>query len=598
MKEYQNNVLIQLGFICIFTLNANIVCGNSPIVNISNGTLHGKIMPTRLGRGLNAFLGIPYAAPPIGELRFKPPQPPLAWNGVLDATTNAEICTQRNIYVYQEEIVGNEDCLYLNVYTPCIQCTEDSDHDPEQQQKAFARFPVMIWFHGGGWIAGAGHSEYYGPKFLLDFDLVLVTVNYRLGPLGFLSTEDLECPGNLGLKDQQQAMRWVHENIVYFSGDPNRVTLFGESAGGASVHYHMVSPLSAGLFHRGISQSGNFYNPWTLASPGIAKMRAMTLGKNLGCSIENSKELIECLRTKSAEEIIGIDHLFKKFGYCPMIPFRPVIEPEHPGAFLTEDPLISIREGRLLDIPWMTGVTSDEGALKVANIYGRENSVKELDNNFNKIALMSLFYNERYNVASENLQNEISASIRNFYFGYGSINHTEDSRFKVIEMYSDSWFNHGTHEAVQEFIINQTSPLFYYYFAYRGSVSFSRIFGDPVKDYGVSHADDLQYLFPVGEQLFPDVALSEKDEEMINLMTYLWYNFANSGNPTPKVTNVVPLKWKPVKTNNAPEYLRIEDSKKITMNHSLLSQRMTFWDSLTHRLKFHGSTFRHLKDEL
>lgn len=96
-------------------------------------------------------------------------------------------------------------------------------------------------------------------------------------------------------------------------------------------------------------------------------------------------------------------------------------------------------------------------------------------------------------------------------------------------MYSDSWFNYGTHEAVQDFIITQTSPIFYYYFAYRGSVSFTTIFGDPVNDYGVSHADDLQYLFPVGEQLFPNTPLSEKDEEMINVMTYLWYNFANSG---------------------------------------------------------------------
>lgn len=96
-------------------------------------------------------------------------------------------------------------------------------------------------------------------------------------------------------------------------------------------------------------------------------------------------------------------------------------------------------------------------------------------------------------------------------------------------MYSDSWFNHGTHEAVQDFIVNQTSPVFYYYFAYKGSVSFSSIFGDSVKDYGVTHADDLQYLFPVGEQLFPNVILSKKDNEMIDIMTYLWYNFANSG---------------------------------------------------------------------
>ncbi|KAL0099083.1 hypothetical protein PUN28_020261 [Cardiocondyla obscurior] len=558
-------------------------------------------MSTRLGRNLYAFLGIPYAAPPIGELRFKSPQPPVTWTGARDATKNAEICTQRNIYVYQEDIVGSEDCLYLNVYTPCIQCSEgeNSDYGTEQRQReTTARFPVMIWFHGGGWLAGAGHSEYYGPKFLLDHDLVLVTLNYRLGPLGFLSTEDLECPGNYGLKDQLQAMRWVQENIVYFNGDPNRVTLFGESAGGASVHYHMVSPLSAGLFHRGISQSGNFYNPWTLTSPGFAKIKAKTVGEHLGCNSDNSKELIECLRKKSAKEIIGSDQLFQKFGYCPMIPFRPVIEPEHSSAFLTEDPTISVSEGRLRDIPWMTGITSDEGALKVAGIYGRENSVKALDNDFNKIAPVSLFYDERYNVSSENMQNIISTSIRTFYFGYNSIDHTDNSRSKVVDMYSDSWFNHGTHEAVQDFIVNQTSPVFYYYFAYRGSVSFSMIFGDPIKDYGVSHADDLQYLFPVGEQLFPNVPLSEQDEDMITVLTSLWYNFANSGNPTPKITKMVPLKWKPVKTSNAPEYLRIENPYKITMDHSLLAQRMTFWDSLTRQLKFYTNTIGRLKDEL
>jgi len=116
-----------------------------------------------------------------GTISPQPPQPPIAWNDILDATTNAEICTQRNIYVNQKEIVGSEDCLYLNVYTPCIHCTKEhpnSDNDTERQ-KASARFPVMIWFHGGGWLAGAGHSEYYGPKYLMDFDLVLVTINYR-----------------------------------------------------------------------------------------------------------------------------------------------------------------------------------------------------------------------------------------------------------------------------------------------------------------------------------------------------------------------------------------------------------------------------------
>lgn len=551
-------------------------------------------MRTRLGRDIHAFLGIPYAAPPIKELRFQPPQPAAAWNGVRAAVENAEICTQRNIYTYQEEIVGSEDCLYLNVYTPRL------PHFGAPLSIDSHRYPVMIWFHGGGWVTGAGHSEFYGPKFLLDHDLVLVTVNFRLGPLGFLSTEDLECPGNFGLKDQQQAMRWVQENIVSFGGDPNRVTLFGESAGGASAHYHMVSPLSKGLFHRAISQSGNFYNPWTLTPPRSARKKAMIMGRNLGCNTENSAELIKCLRTKTDTEIIGTDRLFQHYGYCPMIPFKPVIEPKHVGALLTEDPLISVRQGRLADIPWMTGITSEEGTLKVAGIYGRDQNehVKKLNNDFHNVAPLSLFYEERYDLRDTQFRDEMSTNIREFYFGNKDIDQSEETRFKVIDMYSDAWFNHGTHEAVQEFIANQTSPIYYYYFTYRGSASFSTIFGDTEKNYGVSHADELQYLFPVGEQLFKDTELSNEDHKIIDIMTQLWYNFANSGNPTPKVTKLIPLKWKPVKTSSSPEYLYIGNSTKIIMDSNLLSKRMTFWDELTHRMKFHGADIRNFKDEL
>ncbi|XP_072760700.1 carboxylic ester hydrolase isoform X2 [Anoplolepis gracilipes] len=589
MWRVRDNILIQLGFVCLFVLNAYTACSLS-IATVRNGTLIGATMRTRLGRDIYAFLGIPYAMPPIGELRFQPPQPPIAWNGVRAATENAEICTQRNIYTYQEEIVGNEDCLYLNVYTPRM---------PYSEVPSFIahRYPVMIWFHGGGWLTGAGHSKFYGSKFLLDHDLVLVTVNYRLGPLGFLSTEDLACPGNLGLKDQQQAMRWVQENIVSFSGDPNKVTLFGESAGGASVHYHMINPLSKGLFHRGISQSGNFYNPWTLTPPGSAKEKAIILGKHLRCNTDNSAELIKCLRTRDAKEIIGTDRLFQRFGYCPMIPFKPVIEPKHVGAFLTEDPLISARQGHLADIPWMTGTTSEEGSLKVPGIYGRDQGehVKKLNSDFHNVAPLSLLYEVRYDLRDTQFRDEICTNIRKFYFGNKDIDQSDESRFKVIEMYSDAWFNHGTHEAIQDFIANQTSPIYHYHFAYRGSMSFSTIFGDPDRDYGVSHADDLQYLFPVGEQLFNN-KLSKEDHKIISIMTKLWYNFANSGNPTSKITKLIPLKWKPVKTNDSPEYLYIGNSTTIIMKNNLLLERMTFWNELTHRMKFHD--FKNIKDEL
>ncbi|XP_067207617.1 carboxylic ester hydrolase isoform X2 [Linepithema humile] len=583
MWKYRNSLFIQLCCICLFAFNAN----GAPVVTISNGTLVGTIMYTRLGREINTYRSIPYAAPPVGELRFKPPQPASAWNGILQAVQDAQECTQRNVFLYMEDIIGDEDCLYLNVYTPSF--TES----PEKS--TFARYPVMFYVHGGGFLGGGSHSAFHGPRFLLDQDIILVTVNYRLGPLGFLSTEDLECPGNLGLKDQQQALRWVQENIAHFGGDPNRVTIFGNSAGGASVHYHMVSPLSEGLFHRGISQSGTFYCPWTLTPPGTAKKNAKILGSHLNCKTQDSKEFIECLRTKTAKEIIGTDHIFQQFGYCPLIPFRPVIEPKHPGAFITEDPVISVREGRLADVPWMTGITSEEGSLKVPGIYGG-NLVKRLNDDFINIAPISLLFQEKYRLHDKKVTDEISSTIRKYYFGHDDIDESDKARFNAINMYSDAWFSHCAHTAVRDFIVNQTSPLYYYYFAYRGSASLSSIFGDSNKNYGVAHADELQYLFPQ-DFLFKDLKLTEDDNKMVDILTTMWYNFAKSGNPTPKITKLIPLKWKPVKTNDSPEYLHIK-SKGIFVENNLLSDRMTFWDTLADRMIAIGEISKTSKDEL
>lgn len=538
------------------------------MVQIKNGTLLGIYMTSRTGRKFASFRGIPYALPPIGELRFKPPKEMTSWQGARDAREDASICTQRNIYTHQEEIVGVEDCLYLNVYTPKVPKTKE-EKNPNKS------FPVMIWFHGGGWVTGTGHSLFYGPKFLLDHDLVFVTVNYRLGPLGFISTNDLVSPGNYGLKDQAQAIRWVHENIAAFGGDPNRVTIFGESAGGASSHYHMMSSLSRGLFHRAISQSGTAHCPWTLTRPGAAEAKAKKLGELLNCPTDNSKALIDCLRTKDAVDIIGTDRAFQTFGYCPMIPFRPVIEPEHPGAFITEDPFVATKAGHLVDIPWMTGVTSEEGSLKVPSIYSPSNTelLKRLNDDFSNVAPVTLLYGE---TCPKHLQDKISDSIKEFYFGHNPIDNS--TRFSVIDMYSDAWFTHGARTAIRDYIEQQSSPLYYYYLSYKGSTSFSRIFGDPYQDYGVSHGDDLQYLFPVGEQLFPEIPLSKEDHKTIDVMTTLWYNFAKTGNPTPEITKVITAKWKPVKTE-ALEYYHIGNSK-LTMSSDLHAKRREFWDSL------------------
>ncbi|KAG8035023.1 hypothetical protein G9C98_005445 [Cotesia typhae] len=581
-----NIQLVTAVFYCTIYLNGFFSVA-SPIVKVKNGTLEGSLMKTRRGREFLSFRGIPYALPPIGDLRFEPPKPTTIWSGIKSAKKDAPICTQRNIYTHDDNIVGQEDCLYLNVYTPKL---------PTKEMKEVGiNYPVMIWFHGGGWVTGAGHSDFYNPKFLLDHDVVLVTVNFRLGPLGFLSTEDMVSPGNQGMKDQAQSIRWVNENIASFGGDPNRVTIFGESAGGASTHYHMISPLSRGLIHRGISQSGTALCPWVLTRPGEAKDKSKRLGELLKCPTDNSAQLIACLRKKKAVDIIATDRAYQIFDYDPMIPFKPIVEPNHPGAFLNEEPAESLKNGNMADIPWITGFNSEEGTLKVAGLYGLKEKgyVKQLNKNFVELAAITLLYEH---TCPKESHKDVAQKIRKFYLGDKSID--ESTKFQVIDMYSDAWFNVGADMAVRDHLNALSSPVYYYYLTYKGSSSFSRIFGAPQGDYGVSHADELQYLFPVGEQLFKDTPLNEEDHKMIDVLTQLWFNFAKTGNPTPSITQQIPLKWKPVRTE-ALEYLLIPDSKNLKMSKYLLKERMDFWASIPHRANVITSNKRsHSKDEL
>uniref|UniRef100_A0A1Y1LSP7 Carboxylic ester hydrolase n=1 Tax=Photinus pyralis TaxID=7054 RepID=A0A1Y1LSP7_PHOPY len=208
-----------------------------PIVVIKSGKLRGKVEIDYCGGKYYSFRGIPYAKPPIGNLRFKAPLPPDQWSGIRDAVKHQSECCCRDLMFNQ--IIGSEDCLYLNVYTPQIHC--ESMHLK----------PVMFWIHGGGFVRGSGNSDTYGPDFLITQDVVIVTINYRLGILGFLNFEDpsLDVPGNAGLKDQVMGLKWVRENIANFGGDPSNVTIFGESAGAASVHLLMLSPLARGFIY-------------------------------------------------------------------------------------------------------------------------------------------------------------------------------------------------------------------------------------------------------------------------------------------------------------------------------------------------------------
>ncbi|XP_049947705.1 esterase FE4-like [Schistocerca serialis cubense] len=201
------------------------------LVTVEQGVLRGSVVISKLGTPYAAFRGVPYATPPLGDLRFQAPQPAASWSGVRDALEEGSACTQVPLPdITTARDPGDEDCLVLNLYVP-LNTTEPP--------------AVYVWMPGGAYFVGSGTIAQYGPDLLIEEGIAAVTVNYRLGALGFLSTEDEVIPGNAGLKDQVMALRWLQQNVAAFGADPEKVTVGGESADGSSAAHHLISPSSA-----------------------------------------------------------------------------------------------------------------------------------------------------------------------------------------------------------------------------------------------------------------------------------------------------------------------------------------------------------------
>ncbi|KAH0520550.1 Acylcarnitine hydrolase [Microtus ochrogaster] len=288
------------------------------------------------------FLGIPFAKPPLGELRFAPPEPPEPWSGVRDGTTYPARCLQNSVTVNAESLAmiklsepsisTSEDCLYLNIYTPA--------HAHEG-----SNLTVMVWIHGGALVLGMA-SSYDGSMLAAKEDVVVVTFQYRLGLLGFFSTGDEHATGNWGYLDQVAALCWVQQNIAYFGGNPDLVTIFGESAGGASVSSQVVSPMSRGLFHRAIMESGVALVPDLISNTSEVVYTKVAILS--GCETTDSETMVRCLRNKSEEEILAINKVFQSIPAVVDGEFFP----RHPQELLTAvdfDP-----------VPSIIGVNNDE----------------------------------------------------------------------------------------------------------------------------------------------------------------------------------------------------------------------------------------------
>jgi len=535
----------------------------SPTVTVEHGMLRGKTLKTDNGRTIYAFEGIPYAKPPVGDRRFKEPHyRTKPWIGVWDATHPGSPCLQYDhmTYLKEEPIIGDEDCLYLNVYTPELP-TGFVSLNPKD---------VIVYIHGGCFTYGAGHL--YQPTHLLDKDVVYVSINYRLGPLGFLSTEDDIVPGNMGLKDQVMALQWIQKNIAAFGGNAGSVTISGMAAGGASVHYHYLSHKSVGLFHKGISMSGSSLSGWTFTEDPGTKTR--TLASALGCPVAPNWEMVKCLRKRPARRIVRLvsTPLFMPWHFNPATPFGPVAEKAGLQPFLTQHPYDILKMNQVQPRPWLVSLTSEEGLYPVANFVANATLLAEIERDWLKVAPALLDYN--YTVQPHRMD-ETSHKIKQFYLKGQPISPATTAPF--IQLASDRWFVVETERAARMQAAARLAPVYFYRFSYRGKHSLSETMSwGSTQNFGVSHGDDTGYILGVS---YMNPLETESDRKMSKLMINMWINFAKTGKPvfgsvacepvSPAVGETGPLNHLHIVS---PDVAKIESSTDLG--------HRAFWDTL------------------
>ncbi|XP_067653425.1 cholinesterase-like [Haliotis asinina] len=513
-------------------------------VSTLNGPLLGQRVPV-LGKSLDVFYGIPYAKPPVGDLRFKYPQPSESWGPkVRDAQNPTPSCFQNQGPLGTAESHKqipddySEDCLHLTVWAP-------SDND--------GNLAVMVWIYGGAFYSGSTRMPLYEGKYLAaENDVIVVSMNYRLGPLGFSYLGPDTIPGNMGLMDQRLALQWVKDNIANFGGDPTRVTIFGESAGGVSVGHHLASPLSRDLFDRAITMSGTLNCPSAYIFPNIAKKKLKTFANLLECPPSSTDAVLcDCLKKADAQTLVDRQlHLFNE-GF----PFRPVVD----GYFLPDDPKRLLRSGSVKQTNILHGFTKNEMTLFSAMTLKQMRNVSALPET---LILSRQEYEGLLRFAIGN-PDGIDEPLRLFY---------ESQKAPLKENdYFDVMTRASTDKAMKcphlEFdrLYSPANPTFVYSFNHRLSVS-------PYPQWiGAAHWYELDFVF--GWVLDKSLGCTEEEMELSRTIMTYWTNFAKSGNPNTPVP--VKMNW-PASDNTHLSYMALDVGSKLAAGHGVVHHECVF----------------------
>jgi para-nitrobenzyl esterase len=460
--------------------------GPGPVVATHRGPVQGQAYAD----GSAAFLGIPYAAPPTGARRWRAPEAPEAWTTPRDATRFGGVCPQVEMFSGKPMEATSEDCLTLNVWTPALQPA--------------TRAPVMVWIHGGGFTMGSTKQELYDGAALSHSGVVVVSMNYRLGALGFLGHPALsaESPGkasgNYGLMDQRLALQWVRDNIAAFGGDPDNVTLFGESAGAISACLQMVSPQAQGLFHRVIAQSGTCYLIGVpLKDAGTpqedsSEERGLRFARELGCTGE---DVAGCLRTKTPAELLAASgaalDLLK-----PHVGFGPIVD----GDVLPAAPRQLLAEGKYAKVPLLLGTNGDEGTL--FTMKAKLDTAEQ--------------YEEAVRVRSPQHAEELLRlyPAKSFASPHAAYDH----------MLRDALFLCPARRLART-VVEHGQPVYAYQFTYEPK----SFFGIPFMKMGAFHAAELPFVFGVEKGRLS--LGSDTERELSKKVMGYWSRFANKSNP-------------------------------------------------------------------
>ncbi|XP_054168154.1 cholinesterase 2-like [Oppia nitens] len=496
-------------------------------ITIKQGIIRGLRIRSAQNREGFAFLGIPYATPPYDRLRFKAPVPHPGWSGVLDTTNFRPMCPQLDSRGSQ---LGDEDCLFLNVYTPGVV----RNRKPNSQS---LQLPVMVYIQAESF--ENGDSALYGGEYLMDKDVVVVTFNYRVGILGFLSTEDEAASGNWGLFDQKLVLEWVRDNIASFNGDPNLVTIFGQGSGAASVIYHIISPLTQGLFHRAIAQSGSALCQWALERSPL--MFAREVAKSVDCPVTSNTNLVNCLRKTHYSLLLNAQSKAKTFGEFPHRS-APVVERTGTKRFIPDEPTILLNSGNFQKVPLIMGLNSDETAFFYPLLANNRN-LRTDPMSLEKIVLPQFL--ESTTRLKGPKQRTVVQTVLFKYFNRVDLINISDISHRFINMSSDALYTSCIDQTLKLYSKVPETPVYMYLFAYKGANSLVNILVDNSKtmfETGVCHGDELFYLFDL--KMSSQRWTFSKDMQIRERLLTLWTDFAKHGY-SPQFANYEFPRWLP-----------------------------------------------------